>query len=224
MKKTKPAQNPFEQVASEWREYRPNPSSELVFFLPLTPKGAVVLDAGCAHGRNHAKLLEKASVLYGIDLSPKLISYAKQNAKAKHLEEKTEFFTGSITDLPLPDSSIDCVYCLAVYHHLKSARERKKALKEFARVLKKGGRVFLSVWNRYQKRFEKLGAKNSAMVPWTTKQGKVVQRYYHFFQKEELQELADKCGFKVEKMFFEKGGRTHSKEGAANSCAVLRKI
>lgn len=223
MSKSKASANPFEQAAREWRQYRPAPSSELAFFLPLTPKGAVVLDAGCAHGRNHAKLLEKASLLYGVDLSPRLIEFAKQNALEKKFSDKTCFSVASITSLPLEKESVECVYCIAVLHHLKTPVQRKKALTEFFRVLRKGGRVFVAVWNRWQPRFAKLGRRKNALVPWKTKQGKIVQRFYHFFEKKELEKLARESGFAVEKIFWEKGGKEHEKHGAANLCAILRK-
>lgn len=223
MKKLRASENPFEQVAREWKQYRPSPSGELGFFLPLTPKGATVLDAGCAHGRNHSKLLKKAAFLYGVDISPQLIEFATQNALEKNLSKKTSFSVANITKLPLERESVGCVYCIAVLHHLQTPAQRKKALTEFFRVLKYGGRVFLTVWNIHQPRFARLGMKKNALVPWKTRQGKTVQRYYHFFEKGELEKLAFASGFEVEGTFWEKGGKTHEKQGAANLCAILRK-
>ena len=123
----------------------------------------------------------------------------------------------------MPDESVDCVYCVAVLHHLKTLRERKKALSEFRRVLKKKGLLFLSVWNFYQKKFASLGRKRNAFVKWTAKSGKSINRFYHFFEEKELRKLAEESGFRVEKLFFEKDGEEYEKLGAKNLCAVLRK-
>lgn len=218
-----PVRNSFEYVAGEWRNYRPGTSSELPFFLERTPDGAVVLDAGCAHGRNHAKILEKASFVYAFDVSPRLVEFARQNAVEKSFEEKTSFFVGNIKRIPLPDASFDCVFCMAVFHLLKTRKEREKALHEFARVLKKKGLLFLSVWNVHQQRFKKLGRKRNVVVPWTTQSGRTVHRLYHFFEKQELELLARQCGFDVENSFWEKDGRVHAMQGADNLCAILRK-
>jgi SAM-dependent methyltransferase len=54
----------------------------------------------------------------------------------------------SVLDIPYPEEFFDQVFCLAVIDHLDH-ESRKKAMSEVTRVLKKGGRMYINVPNRY---------------------------------------------------------------------------
>jgi len=95
-------------------------------------------------------------------------------------------------------------------------------LKEFSRAVKKNGLLFVSVWNRHQKKFEK--AEKEEKVKWKLKTGEVVERYYYFFEEDEICALLEKNGFKVIDKFFEKRGKKTEKSGAQNLCVVAKRI
>lgn len=73
----------------------------------------------------------------GIDISPKEVKHAQQQAKERGLD-KTQFLVADMESIPLPDDSVDVIisngaFCLAP--------NKKKAFQELFRVLKPGGRI-----------------------------------------------------------------------------------
>ena len=98
-----------------------------------------VLDAGCGTGMMALRIAAQHPncTVHGIDLSPKMIAVAQQDAETQGLA--VDFRVGSIIDLPYPDGSFDVVITNIMYHHLDLA-EKRQAVSEIARVLKPGGR------------------------------------------------------------------------------------
>ncbi|NCY20354.1 class I SAM-dependent methyltransferase [bacterium] len=100
-----------------------------------------VLDVGSGTGLYRA-LCPKRCCYIGLDLDwIKLRGFAKKHPYDQAVQ-------GSGMRLPLADASIDLCMMIFVTHHLSTA-ELEASLKEIARVLKKGGRLFLAdaVWN-----------------------------------------------------------------------------
>lgn len=85
--------------------------------------GNTVLDSGCGEGYYTSAFEEKNDVL-GIDISKDALKYASKRC------QKTEFAVASISDIPLPDSSVDTVINIFA----------PDSPKEFLRILKNGGR------------------------------------------------------------------------------------
>ena len=104
-------------------------------------KGRVCADLGCGssvHGIRN--LLDMgAKYVYGMDLDGSFISPAEKILKGYN---GWQLDVGSIEKLPYKDEQFDFVLCAGVIHHIKHDRI---ALKEAARVLKKGGKAFISV-------------------------------------------------------------------------------
>ena len=98
-----------------------------------------ILDAGCGTGLTTLRIAEQhpGCRVYGIDLSPKMIEVARNDAAERGLD--VDLRTGSITDLPYPDAAFDVVLTNIMFHHLDLA-EKRLAVAEIARVLKAGGR------------------------------------------------------------------------------------
>jgi SAM-dependent methyltransferase len=102
-----------------------------------TIKGKSLLDLGCGTGASVKNLLDPAKYKYdylGIDISSKLLKYAKKEIK------KGRFLKANAEELPLEDGSVDVIVVLGLYHHLP---DYKKSLKESFRVLKKGGLLLI---------------------------------------------------------------------------------
>ena len=94
-----------------------------------------ILDAGCGTGLL-AKKMEKFGTVWGVDLSPEAIKFAKlRGLKTKR---------ASITHLPFKKNAFDVVTCVDVIYH-KAIKDDSKALKEFFRVLKPGGLLIIRV-------------------------------------------------------------------------------
>jgi len=98
-----------------------------------------VLDVGCGTGLTTLRIAEKRREckVHGIDLSPKMIEVARNDAEERGLI--VDLRVGSITDLPYPDAAFDVVLTNIMFHHLDLA-EKRQAVAEIARVLRPGGR------------------------------------------------------------------------------------
>ena len=106
-----------------------------------------VLDAGCGSGnitRTIAGELKEGSVT-GIDREPKYIDFARRTALANGLSN-AKFEVGDATELPFSDQTFDIVWSK---HLLQWVPGRAKALAEFVRVAKPGGRVICCNFDRF---------------------------------------------------------------------------
>lgn len=91
--------------------------------------GARVLDIGSAGG---IRWLGETRIAIGVDLSLSSLQLASR-AYAEALQ-------ASITELPVRDNSVDCVFSGYTWEHLDSAT-KEALLREIARVLRRGGRL-----------------------------------------------------------------------------------
>ena len=93
-------------------------------------------------------------------------------------------------DLPFANDSFDYQICIATYHHLDNDDDRKKALKEMYRTIKKGGELLITVWSMKQEPESKFKfTLTNELVPWLSKDdGNTYLRYYHIYREGELEE------------------------------------
>jgi ubiquinone/menaquinone biosynthesis C-methylase UbiE len=70
----------------------------------------------------------------GVDPSQKMLEVARQKV-AGH---RVEFQEGTAEDVPLPDACADLVFLSMMVHHIA---DRPRAVREYRRVLRQGGRV-----------------------------------------------------------------------------------
>ncbi|GAA1365726.1 methyltransferase domain-containing protein [Streptomyces beijiangensis] len=103
--------------------------------------GEVVVDVGSGTGsvaRTLAAAVTAEGSALGIEPNPGLRALAEQ--RAREAGSAARFVAGDASALPLPDASVDVVWCERVLQHLA---EPERAVEEFARVLRPGGRVVL---------------------------------------------------------------------------------
>jgi ubiquinone/menaquinone biosynthesis C-methylase UbiE len=106
--------------------------------------GERALDIACGTGivaRNVATRVGLQGIVIGLDVNPDMIDTARAAAERDHLA--IEWHTSSAEQLPFPDENFDLILC---QFGLMFFRERHAALKEMHRVLRKDGRLVLSVW------------------------------------------------------------------------------
>jgi len=102
--------------------------------------GAKVLDFGCATGWLTLGLAQMGCHAVGVDISPAALNLADA-LKARPGVARggtVEFHAFDGHRLPLHDESIDRIICFDAFHHV---RNPQAVLKEFARVLRNGGRA-----------------------------------------------------------------------------------
>ena len=115
------------------------------------PPGQVILDAGCGIGLAFPLLEEyfRPAKMIGIDVDT--TDLAKAQSTRANLSTELELIRCNAKAIPLPDASIDVVYCHQLIHHVLAQHE---VLAELRRVLKPGGillssescKNFLDVW------------------------------------------------------------------------------
>jgi len=102
-------------------------------------KESRVLEVGCGVGLTSAYLADKFGCrVTGIDISRGMIEKAKETAGNEGVYDKTEFMVADAQELPFENESFDAVILESVMAFIP---DRKKAMKEFIRVLRPGGYV-----------------------------------------------------------------------------------
>jgi len=105
-------------------------------------QSAKVLDVGCGPGKWSMMFARKVSSVMAIDISPNMIFLARENAKRENLRN-INFRTMNVTNLDFPSETYNLVNCVTVLQHLQSNDAWKRAVREIARVTKKGGYILL---------------------------------------------------------------------------------
>jgi 2-polyprenyl-3-methyl-5-hydroxy-6-metoxy-1,4-benzoquinol methylase len=103
-------------------------------------KDKTVLDIGCGYGWCEMNLLDRGvGRIVGLDVTEKDLETARKHVQ----DDRATWKTGSATALPFEDESFDTVVCWEVIEHIPKHSE-PRMFAEVRRVLKEGGRFFLS--------------------------------------------------------------------------------
>jgi len=100
--------------------------------------GARVLDVCCGPGMLAEGAVSRGAEAIGLDFSD-VIKLARKRVPA------AEFQHGDAQNLPFPDNSFDAALCGYGLMHVPDA---EKVLREMLRVVRPGGRIAVSVWER----------------------------------------------------------------------------
>jgi len=190
--KLKNQEKVWDFIAINWNEYRQNPLQQVKDFLKNKKRKVKILDLGCGSGRNFIN--DKKFEFYGVDFSKEMLKLAKKKGYKKLV--KAELY-----DLPFDDNYFDYALYIASLHCIPSAQLRENSLKELARVLKKGGKALISVWNKEHKKFKEMD--KVAYLSWGCNyknQENKIKRYYYLYDKDELVNLLKKY-FKIIKIY-----------------------
>lgn len=106
-------------------------------------KDDIVLDVGCAAGRQIFKLASQIKEGYGTDIAQSFIDKAN-DFKAKHNADNTHFTQAVIEELPFEDEKFTKIICAEVLEHV---HDKDVALRELKRVLKTDGVLIITVPN-----------------------------------------------------------------------------
>lgn len=99
-------------------------------------RSLAVLDAGCGDGVLKSRISERHTYV-GVDFSARLLLRARRHNQGN-------YFRADLSHLPFSDNSFDVVVCLQAVQYL--ARPRT-ALAQMARILKREGKLLLTVPN-----------------------------------------------------------------------------
>ena len=105
------------------------------------PPDSRVLDVGCGEGAHAFRLATHFGFrVLGLDPAQRHLDLAREARRdeAQEVSSRVSFERGSATAIPVPDASVDLVWCRDVIVHVS---EPDAAYAEFARVLRPGGFV-----------------------------------------------------------------------------------
>lgn len=111
---------------------------DLLFEL-LPVGGRRVLDIGCGDGTLVRALAERGAEAWGIDCAESLL----RRATTAPTVAAARYLVGLAEALPLPDASFDvAIYCNSLHH--VAVGDQPRALQEAARVLRRGGLLYVT--------------------------------------------------------------------------------
>lgn len=106
-------------------------------------EGDTVLDLGSGAGFDcflAVRRVKEAGKVIGVDMVPEMVEKAKANVK-KYGYQNVEFKLGEIENLPVEDNSVDIIISNCV---INLSPDKDKVFEEAFRVLKSGGKMFVS--------------------------------------------------------------------------------
>jgi ubiquinone/menaquinone biosynthesis C-methylase UbiE len=117
-----------------------------IFGWDKLPANAVGADIGCGSGRWAVLTAPRVGRLHCVDASDAALDVARRNL---HDRTNVEFHHASVGKLPFTDGSLDFAYSLGVLHHVPDTAE---ALKNVARILKRGAPLLLYLYYAFDNR------------------------------------------------------------------------
>lgn len=108
-------------------------------------KAGKALDAGCGPGIMARQLIKRNWNVVGLDLSPAMI---KECVESIGLSTNSDFICGPVKNLPFADELFDLLLAMGVLEYTTEEGGAGEALRELARVTKKGGVVIASMHNK----------------------------------------------------------------------------
>lgn len=110
-------------------------------FVGGLPGDARIADIGCGTGGQTLVLAQHApGKITGIDLFPEFIGKLNTAARKAGLQDRVEGVTGDMTKLPFRDGELDLIWSEGAIYNIGFER----GLKEWRRLLKKGGYIAVS--------------------------------------------------------------------------------
>ncbi|HEU4446843.1 MAG TPA: class I SAM-dependent methyltransferase [Nitrososphaeraceae archaeon] len=120
----------------------PPMSANLIRAASVRP-GERVLDVACGTGITTIAAHRAGAEVIGLDLTPELLTRAKEEAALADITGDIEWKQGDAEDIPFPDNSFDVVF--SSLGHMFAPRPTVAA-QELIRVTKVGGRIAFTTW------------------------------------------------------------------------------
>ncbi len=180
-----PEREVWEEIGKGWSGWRNRMLQEVSDFRSRhLPDSGRVIDIGGGNGRNLRAFDGWERV--NVDFSGTILG-------------NCPCVLADMRSLPFRDSEFDAALMINSVHCLPGGRE--KAMSEAFRILRAGGKILVSAWNRWEMRFFPSNLlSGNVRVPWKRK-GREVMRFYHLFTKKELESLVSSAGFVVIESF-----------------------
>ena len=120
----------------------------LVYMNKYLKESDKVLDVAAGGGAYALYYAARGLDVTALDITPSYVDIIRRKAKAQNL--KIESFANDARDLSMfPDEAFDVVFCMGPIYHLVSDADRRRALSESLRVLKRGGLIYVAYINKF---------------------------------------------------------------------------
>lgn len=109
-----------------------------------TGPAETLIDLPCGTGRMFEMLAHRARTITAIDAAPPMLELAR----VRRIPSRTDPITclhARAESLPLPDASVDVVFCHRLLHHFKERDRRQAIMNELCRVARRG--LLLTFWS-----------------------------------------------------------------------------
>lgn len=128
-------------LVSQWPQFRLLRRMIAARLAKYQPAGTLA-DIGCGPGYLTTLIAQKYPQLHviGIDLSAEMVHAGTSNASALGLAARVEFRKGDVSDLPMPNDSLDFAVSSLSLHHWSNPGH---GVAEIYRVLEDGGQLLL---------------------------------------------------------------------------------
>jgi SAM-dependent methyltransferase len=160
-------------------------ADQIIEFFQSLARGSQVLDVGPGKGAEALLAMQAGLSVTGIDVAPKILERFKEAAP------DAKAIVGDMRALPLADESFDAVLaCNSVLHLDRS--DGIKALSEFNRVLKRGGKMLLvtTLGNGDEELNQRAWLKEHGIDCW----------YFYHWQPDDLRQQVESAGFQILKV------------------------
>jgi len=129
-------------VRLEWEQFRKRHRRRRMQEAGIQPGWSRVLDVGCGAGQEMIPFVVGTEALgVGLDVSPEVGRAGRELFDAAYEGVRVVFVRGTAESLPFDGETFDVVVCRLTLPYVDNVR----ALSEFARVLRRGGSLLLTI-------------------------------------------------------------------------------
>lgn len=166
----------FEKVADDWdnmqESFFSNSARTKAFEIARLKSGDTIADIGAGTGYITEGLIHTDVKVIAVDQSPSMLN--KMQKKFSKFDN-IEYRVGDSDNLPIADSEVNYAFANMYLHHVDNP---EKAIKEMSRILKKGGKLFITDLDEHTHEFLKteqydkwLGFDRNDMKKWLESAG-----------------------------------------------------
>ena len=117
-------------------------ATERILELCHVDEGSYILDVGCGAGQSSCYIAKRHGCrVVGVDIVEMMVERSTERAVREGIEDRVEFRVADAQDLPFEDEVFDAVITESV---TAFPEDKKRAVREYARVTKRGGYVGLN--------------------------------------------------------------------------------
>jgi len=193
----------YDKIAEAWTRTRSGAWPAVCRFLGAVERGSLLADVGAGSGRYFDVEEARGLRIVGLDFSHGQLVVARRVHG-----ERVRLVRADARAVPLKDACADAALHIAVLHHLFHRSDRILSLRELYRILRPGGRAFASSWAESAsvlsaaRRLEG-GGPRDLLVPFKEKLDKPAERFFHAYERGELEDELRDAGFSRVKEWLE---------------------